>query len=53
MKHKSATDIWEKKKYLIIDLYKHKGWPVKQVIKKGRTGDFNPSDGCITVRYLS
>ncbi|KAB8213984.1 hypothetical protein BDV33DRAFT_209698 [Aspergillus novoparasiticus] len=50
MKHKSAPDIWEKKKHLIIDLYKHEGWPVKQVIKKVRTGDFNPSDGQLRSR---
>ncbi|KAB8213581.1 hypothetical protein BDV33DRAFT_184491 [Aspergillus novoparasiticus] len=50
MKDNLSSDTWENKKHLIIELYKGEGWPVKQVIKRLRTSNFNPSDGQLRSR---
>lgn len=36
------SDVWEEKKALISTLYKDEEWPLKQVIKKIRSDNFNP-----------
>jgi hypothetical protein len=36
------SDVWEEKKALIAALYKDEEWPLKQVIKKIRSDNFNP-----------
>ncbi|RDW61266.1 Clr5 domain-containing protein [Aspergillus mulundensis] len=38
------SDVWEEKKALIAALYKDEEWPLKQVIKKIRSDNFNPSE---------
>ncbi|KAL4875513.1 hypothetical protein BJY04DRAFT_223972 [Aspergillus karnatakaensis] len=38
------SDVWEEKKALIATLYKDEEWPLKQVIKKIRSDNFNPSE---------
>ncbi|KAL4801899.1 hypothetical protein BDV18DRAFT_67723 [Aspergillus unguis] len=38
------SDVWEEKKALIAVLYKDEEWPLKQVIKKIRSDNFNPSE---------
>ncbi|KAI9372014.1 hypothetical protein BJX61DRAFT_471446 [Aspergillus egyptiacus] len=38
------SDVWEAKKALIATLYKDEEWPLKQVIKKIRSDNFNPSE---------
>ncbi|KAL6228708.1 hypothetical protein BDW75DRAFT_226435 [Aspergillus navahoensis] len=38
------SDVWEEKKALIAALYKDEEWPLKQVIKKIRSENFNPSE---------
>ncbi|KAL3472424.1 hypothetical protein BJX99DRAFT_215680 [Aspergillus californicus] len=38
------SDVWEDKKALIAALYKDEEWPLKQVIKKIRSDNFNPSE---------
>ncbi|GAD99643.1 hypothetical protein ANI_1_1300104 [Paecilomyces variotii No. 5] len=42
MKNNIPSEIWEKKKPLIIKYYTVEEWPLKQVIKKIRTPDFDP-----------
>jgi hypothetical protein len=42
MKTSIPSDVWEKKKALIAKLYKEEEWPLKQVIKKIRSDNFNP-----------
>jgi hypothetical protein len=37
-----SSDVWEEKKALIAALYKDEEWPLKQVIKKIRSENFNP-----------
>ncbi|RHZ60728.1 Clr5 domain-containing protein [Aspergillus thermomutatus] len=44
MKTSIPSDVWEKKKALIAKLYKDEEWPLKQVIKKIRSDNFNPSE---------
>ncbi|PYH42182.1 uncharacterized protein BP01DRAFT_138422 [Aspergillus saccharolyticus JOP 1030-1] len=44
MKNSIPSDVWERKKALIAQLYKDEEWPLKQVIKKIRSEDFNPSE---------
>ncbi|KAL2009301.1 hypothetical protein VTN00DRAFT_7495 [Thermoascus crustaceus] len=44
MKNSIPSDVWEKKRALISKLYKDEEWPLKQVIKKIRTPDFNPTE---------
>ncbi|KAB8228049.1 Clr5 domain-containing protein [Aspergillus alliaceus] len=44
MKHKIASNMWETKKGLIIQLYQDEEWPLKQVLKRIRTHTFNPSE---------
>lgn len=44
MKTSIPADVWEKKKDLIARLYKDEEWPLKQVIKRIRTAEFNPSE---------
>ncbi|KAG2006613.1 hypothetical protein GB937_008491 [Aspergillus fischeri] len=44
MKTSIPSDVWEKKKALIAKLYKEEEWPLKQVIKKIRSDNFNPSE---------
>ncbi|RAH83980.1 hypothetical protein BO86DRAFT_24896 [Aspergillus japonicus CBS 114.51] len=44
MKNSIPSDVWERKKALIAQLYKDEEWPLKQVIKKIRSDDFNPSE---------
>ncbi|KAA8642343.1 Clr5 domain-containing protein [Aspergillus tanneri] len=44
MKNSIPPDVWERKKSLIAKLYKDEEWPLKQVIKKIRSDDFNPSE---------
>ncbi|EAL84655.1 hypothetical protein KXW98_001254 [Aspergillus fumigatus] len=44
MKNSIPSDVWEKKKALIAKLYKEEEWPLKQVIKKIRSDNFNPSE---------
>ncbi|KKK16679.1 hypothetical protein P175DRAFT_0492794 [Aspergillus ochraceoroseus IBT 24754] len=44
MKNSIPSDVWERKKALIASLYKDEEWPLKQVIKKIRSEDFNPSE---------
>ncbi|KAL4770944.1 hypothetical protein BDW60DRAFT_70435 [Aspergillus nidulans var. acristatus] len=39
-----SSDVWEEKKALIAALYKDEEWPLKQVIKKIRSENFNPSE---------
>ncbi|KAL4930559.1 uncharacterized protein BDV17DRAFT_41177 [Aspergillus undulatus] len=39
-----SSDIWEEKRALIAALYKDEEWPLKQVIKKIRSENFNPSE---------
>ncbi|KAL4917069.1 hypothetical protein BDW62DRAFT_89389 [Aspergillus aurantiobrunneus] len=38
------SDVWEEKRALIAALYKDEEWPLKQVIKKIRSDNFNPSE---------
>jgi hypothetical protein len=42
MKTSISSDVWEKKKAVIAKLYMEEEWPLKQVIKKIRSDDFNP-----------
>ncbi|KAL1848822.1 hypothetical protein Plec18170_007837 [Paecilomyces lecythidis] len=44
MKNVIPAELWEKNKALIIKYYTEEEWPLKQVIKKIRTADFNPSE---------
>ncbi|PLB49569.1 hypothetical protein P170DRAFT_447214 [Aspergillus steynii IBT 23096] len=44
MKNSIPSDVWERKKSMIAQLYKDEEWPLKQVIKKIRSDDFNPSE---------
>ncbi|KAK1149979.1 hypothetical protein N8T08_003537 [Aspergillus melleus] len=44
MKNSIPSDVWERKKAMIAKLYKDEEWPLKQVIKKIRSDDFNPSE---------
>ncbi|CEJ55206.1 hypothetical protein PMG11_01475 [Penicillium brasilianum] len=44
MKTSISSDVWEKKKAVIAKLYMEEEWPLKQVIKKIRSDDFNPSE---------
>ncbi|KAL4945970.1 hypothetical protein BDV06DRAFT_174940 [Aspergillus oleicola] len=39
-----SSDVWEEKRALIAALYKDEEWPLKQVIKKIRSENFNPSE---------
>ncbi|KAF5858601.1 hypothetical protein ETB97_003994, partial [Aspergillus alliaceus] len=50
MKHLISFNTWEKKKDLIIQLYREEGWPLKQVIKRVRSHDFNPSESQLRSR---
>ncbi|KAB8213377.1 hypothetical protein BDV33DRAFT_184887, partial [Aspergillus novoparasiticus] len=50
MKHQMSSDAWETNKPLIIELYKHEGWPVKHMLKRIRTSNFNPSDSQVRSR---
>ncbi|KAF5863910.1 hypothetical protein ETB97_009017 [Aspergillus alliaceus] len=42
--------MWDSKKDLIIKLYEKDEWPVKQVIKKIRSHNFNPSESQLRSR---
>ncbi|KAB8233953.1 hypothetical protein ETB97_003280 [Aspergillus alliaceus] len=44
MKHNIASNMWERKKGLIVQLYQDEEWPLKQVLKRIRTHTFNPSE---------
>ncbi|KAB8212737.1 hypothetical protein BDV33DRAFT_210937 [Aspergillus novoparasiticus] len=44
MKHRIAFNMWEKKKNLIIQLYREEGWPLKQVVKRVRSHEFDLSE---------
>ncbi|KAK2738896.1 hypothetical protein FQN55_009666 [Onygenales sp. PD_40] len=44
MKTSIPADVWETKRALIASLYKDEEWPLKQVIKKIRTDEFNPTE---------
>jgi hypothetical protein len=43
MKTSIPSDVWETKRSEIAVLYKDEEWPLKQVIKRIRTEDFNPT----------
>lgn len=43
MKTSIPADVWETKRAQIAVLYKEEEWPLKQVIKKIRSDDFNPT----------
>lgn len=44
MKNSISANVWENKRSEISNLYKDEEWPLKQVIKKIRTPDFNPTE---------
>ncbi|KAE8334553.1 hypothetical protein BDV24DRAFT_170069 [Aspergillus arachidicola] len=50
MKHRIAFNMWEKKKDLIIQLYREEGWPLKQAIKRVRSREFDPSENQLRSR---
>lgn len=37
------SEVWEEKRSQIARLYKDEDWPLKQVIKKLRSDNFNPT----------
>ncbi|KAB8213129.1 hypothetical protein BDV33DRAFT_210502 [Aspergillus novoparasiticus] len=43
-------NMWEQKKDLIIQLYREEGWPLKQVIKRVRSHEFDPSENQLRSR---
>jgi hypothetical protein len=42
MKRRIASNMWERKKGLIVKLYQEERWPLKQVLKRVRSHTFNP-----------
>ncbi|OAX82343.1 hypothetical protein ACJ72_03302 [Emergomyces africanus] len=44
MKTSIPSEVWENKRAEIAALYKEEEWPLKQVIKKIRSDDFNPTE---------
>ncbi|OJD22872.1 hypothetical protein ACJ73_05776 [Blastomyces percursus] len=44
MKNSIPSEVWEGKRAEIAVLYKEEEWPLKQVIKKIRSDDFNPTE---------
>ncbi|QSS56451.1 hypothetical protein I7I53_04665 [Histoplasma capsulatum var. duboisii H88] len=44
MKNSIPSEVWEDKRAEIAALYKEEEWPLKQVIKKIRSDDFNPTE---------
>ncbi|OAT00764.1 hypothetical protein, variant 2 [Blastomyces dermatitidis ER-3] len=44
MKNSIPSEVWEGKRAEIAVLYKEEEWPLKQVIKKIRSEDFNPTE---------
>ncbi|EFE43373.1 hypothetical protein TRV_01853 [Trichophyton verrucosum HKI 0517] len=44
MKTTIPSDVWETKRSQISNLYTEEEWPLKQVMKKIRTEDFNPTE---------
>lgn len=50
MPQRISLNMWESKKDMIIKLYEKDEWPVKQVIKKIRSHDFNPSESQLRSR---
>ncbi|KAL1958868.1 hypothetical protein VTO42DRAFT_3705 [Malbranchea cinnamomea] len=44
MKTSIPSDVWETKRAQIAVLYKEEEWPLKQVIKRIRSEDFNPTE---------
>ncbi|PGH10149.1 hypothetical protein AJ79_05504 [Helicocarpus griseus UAMH5409] len=44
MKTSIPSEVWENKRAEIATLYKEEEWPLKQVIKKIRSDDFNPTE---------
>ncbi|EFR02917.1 hypothetical protein MGYG_05919 [Nannizzia gypsea CBS 118893] len=44
MKTTIPSDVWETKRAQISNLYTEEEWPLKQVMKKIRTEDFNPTE---------
>ncbi|KAF5857833.1 hypothetical protein ETB97_005207 [Aspergillus alliaceus] len=44
MKHQITSELWEKNKRVIVKLYRDEEWPLKQVIKRISSNDFNPSE---------
>ncbi|KAE8334459.1 hypothetical protein BDV24DRAFT_170173 [Aspergillus arachidicola] len=50
MKHRITFNMWEQKKGLIIQLYREEGWPLKQVIKRVRSDEFDPSENQLRSR---
>ncbi|EEP77241.1 predicted protein [Uncinocarpus reesii 1704] len=44
MKTTISSDVWESKKAQIANLYKVEEWPLKQVMKRIRSVDFNPTE---------
>ncbi|PGG98803.1 hypothetical protein GX51_06599 [Blastomyces parvus] len=44
MKNSIPSEVWEDKRAEIAALYKEEEWPLKQVIKKIRSDNFNPTE---------